>query len=71
MLISNASINRRSTVFALMLIILIVGIFSYMVLPRESTPDITIPYVLVVTPYEGVSSLRYREPDNPSDRAQA
>ncbi len=56
MLISNASIDRRSTVFALMLIILITGIFSYMVLPRESTPDITIPYVLVVTPYEGVSS---------------
>ncbi|PLX79350.1 MAG: AcrB/AcrD/AcrF family protein [Desulfuromonas sp.] len=56
MLISNASINRRSTVFALMLIILIVGIYSYIVLPRESTPDITIPYVLVVTPHEGVAS---------------
>lgn len=55
MLISNVSIDRRSTVFALMLIILIVGIYSYMVLPRESTPDITVPYVLVVTPYEGVT----------------
>ncbi len=55
MLISNAAIDRRSTVFALMLIILIVGIYSYVVLPRESTPDITIPYVLVVTPYEGVT----------------
>ncbi|WP_303721629.1 efflux RND transporter permease subunit [Malonomonas rubra] len=56
MLISNVSIDRRSTVFALMLIIVVVGIYSYIVLPRESTPDITIPYVLVVTPYEGVSS---------------
>lgn len=55
MLISNAAIDRRSTVFALMLIILIVGIYSYIVLPRESTPDITVPYVLVVTPYEGVT----------------
>ena len=55
MLISNAAIDRRSTVFALMLIILIIGIYSYIVLPRESTPDITIPYVLVVTPYEGVT----------------
>ncbi len=55
MLIANAAIDRRSTVFALMLIIVIVGIYSYVVLPRESTPDITIPYVLVVTPYEGVS----------------
>lgn len=56
MLISDVSIDRRSTVFALMLIILVVGIYSYLVLPRESSPDITIPYVLVVTPYEGVSS---------------
>ncbi|MEE4254089.1 MAG: efflux RND transporter permease subunit [Desulfuromusa sp.] len=55
MLIANAAIDRRSTVFALMLIILIVGIYSYIVLPRESTPDITVPYVLVVTPYEGVT----------------
>jgi len=56
MLISNAAIRQRSTVFALMLIIVLVGIYSYIVLPRESTPDITIPYVLVVTPYEGVAS---------------
>ncbi|PLX88545.1 MAG: AcrB/AcrD/AcrF family protein [Desulfuromonas sp.] len=56
MLISNAAIDRRSTVFALMLIIFVVGVYSYIVLPRESAPDITIPYVLVVTPYEGVAS---------------
>lgn len=56
MLISNVSIDRRSTILALMLIILITGIYSYIVLPRESTPDITIPVVLVVTPYEGVTS---------------
>ncbi len=56
MLISNAAIRQRSTVFALMLIIIVVGIYSYATLPRESTPDITIPYVLVVTTYEGVSS---------------
>ncbi len=55
MLISNVSIERRSTVLALMLIILIVGTYSYIVLPRESTPDITIPVVLVVTTYEGVT----------------
>ncbi len=55
MLISNAAIARRSTVLALMLLILVTGIYSYIVLPRESTPDITIPVVLVVTPYEGVT----------------
>ena len=56
MQLSNVAIDRRSTVFALMLIIIIVGLYSYIVLPRESTPDITIPVVLVVTPYEGVTS---------------
>ncbi|PLX99037.1 MAG: AcrB/AcrD/AcrF family protein [Desulfuromonas sp.] len=55
MLISDASINRRSTVLALMLIILLSGIYSYISLPRESFPDITVPYILVVTPYEGVT----------------
>jgi CzcA family heavy metal efflux pump len=56
MLISNAAIRQRSTVFALMLIIIVVGIYSYVTLPRESNPDITIPIVLVQTNYEGVSS---------------
>lgn len=56
MLISNAAVDRRSTVFALMLIILVVGIYSYIVLPRESAPDITIPVVMVITNYEGVAS---------------
>ncbi len=56
MLISNAAIRQRSTVFALMFISIVVGIYSYVTLPRESNPDITIPYVLVVTAYEGVAS---------------
>jgi CzcA family heavy metal efflux pump len=55
MLLSDASISHRSTVFALMIIIVIVGIYSYLTLPRESNPDITIPNVLVVTNYEGVA----------------
>jgi multidrug efflux pump len=33
-----------------------VGGYSYMVLPRESTPDITIPHVFVQTDYRGVSA---------------
>lgn len=56
MLLSNAAISHRSTVFTLMIFAVLAGIYSYLTLPRESTPDITIPYVLVVTPYEGVAS---------------
>ena len=56
MLITDASIARRTTVFVLMLIILVVGLFSYVTLPRESKPDITIPYILVQTTYKGAAS---------------
>ncbi|MDO3380062.1 efflux RND transporter permease subunit [Geoalkalibacter halelectricus] len=55
MLLSNAAISRRSTVFTLMVIALVAGLYSYLVLPRESAPDITIPVVLVVTNHEGVA----------------
>ncbi len=56
MLITDAAIMRRSTVFALMLIIFIAGLFSYITLPRESNPDITIPIIMVQTTYEGAAS---------------
>ena len=56
MLLTNAAISRRSTVFFLMIVIFIVGLFSYVTLPRESNPDITIPIILVQTTYEGAAS---------------
>ncbi len=56
MLLTNAAISRRSTVFFLMFVIFIVGLFSYVTLPRESNPDITIPIILVQTNYEGAAS---------------
>ena len=56
MLLTNAAISRRSTVFFLMIVIFIVGLFSYVTLPRESNPDITIPMILVLTTYEGAAS---------------
>jgi CzcA family heavy metal efflux pump len=56
MLLTDAAISRRSTVFALMIIIFIMGLFSYSTLPRESNPDITIPIILVQTTYEGAAS---------------
>ena len=56
MLITNAAISRRSLVFFLMIVIFIVGLFSYVTLPRESNPDITIPLIMVQTTYEGAAS---------------
>ncbi len=56
MIISDTAIKNRTSVLILALIILGVGIYSYKALPRESEPDITIPYVFVQTEYRGVSA---------------
>ena len=42
MIVSDTAIKNRISVLVLAVIILIVGTYSYMVLPRESDPDITI-----------------------------
>ncbi len=55
MKLTNVSIENRTSVFILVFIITIMGISSYLSLPRESAPDIEIPLVIVSTPYFGVS----------------
>ena len=53
--ITDLSIRNSTTVVVFMLLLLIVGLYSYLVMPREAAPDVAIPYVLVSTPYEGVA----------------
>ena len=55
MIVSNAAINRSTTVFVLLLLILVAGVFSYIQLPRESNPEVVIPYITIRVPYEGVA----------------
>jgi multidrug efflux pump subunit AcrB len=55
MIVNQAALKRQATVLALLVIIVIAGLYSYLTLPRESFPDITIPYVFVTTTYEGVA----------------
>jgi len=42
-------------IFAFMFIIVVLGLKSYMGLPRESSPDVKIPFVMVMAPYAGTS----------------
>ncbi len=56
MIISDTAIKNRVSILVLVVIILGVGLYSYISLPRENTPDITIPYVFVQTDYRGVSA---------------
>ncbi len=55
MILSDTAVRQRISVIVLAVIILVFGAYCYTVLPRESEPDITIPYVFVSTSYKGVS----------------
>ncbi|MDZ7683533.1 MAG: efflux RND transporter permease subunit [Fodinibius sp.] len=53
--LSSFSINNRISVLVLVVLVAILGIQSYINIPKESSPDITIPNIMVITTYPGVS----------------
>jgi CzcA family heavy metal efflux pump len=55
MIVNQYALKRQVTVLALLLLMVVAGVYCYVTLPRESFPDITIPYVFVTTTYEGVA----------------
>ncbi len=55
MKIIDFSLTHKPSIFVLITIFVIMGLSSYSTLPRESAPAITIPIVLVSTPYFGVT----------------
>jgi len=55
MILSDYAIKFRTAVFVFVVVLVIVGAYSYVTLPREGTPDITIPYVFVSAHYEGTA----------------
>ncbi len=55
MFLTNWAIRKYMTIFVFVVFITIIGSVSYLGLPRESTPDIKIPYVIVSTMYLGVA----------------
>ena len=55
--ISTWSINNKMTVFVLIAMIFLAGIFSYKSMPREAYPEIIIPEIYIATPYPGNSAL--------------
>ena len=56
MRLTRGAIARYPMIFAFMFIIILLGLKSYVDLPRESSPDVKIPFVSVVAPYAGTSS---------------
>ena len=55
MIIPITAVKKRTSVVVLAIIIIIFGFMSYNSLPRESAPDITIPYIFIITNYPGVA----------------
>ncbi|MCO4760370.1 MAG: efflux RND transporter permease subunit [Myxococcales bacterium] len=55
MVITRYAIRFRTAVFVLIFNLLIVGLISFQAMPREMTPDIEIPVVVVQVPYPGAS----------------
>ena len=55
MKITAGAIRTYPMIFAFMAVIAILGLRSYNELPRESAPDVKIPFVMVVAPYAGTA----------------
>jgi len=53
--LSSFSINNRISVLVLLTLVAVMGIVSYITIPKESFPSITVPNIFVVTIYPGVS----------------
>ena len=55
MTISELAVKHKPVIYILFAIIVLVGTASYMTIPRESSPSITIPYIFISTTYAGAS----------------
>ncbi len=53
--ISSLSIDNRTTVYLLTVLITLIGVFSYLTLPKEQFPEVQIPTFNIVTIYAGAS----------------
>lgn len=47
--------NRKITLFFTAVIVL-AGLYSYYLLPRQESPDVSVPIAMIVTPYPGASA---------------
>ncbi len=53
--IIDAAIRRARTVLSILALILAAGLFAYLTIPKESSPDIDIPIIYVSMSHEGIS----------------
>ncbi|MCG7497636.1 efflux RND transporter permease subunit [Vibrio sp. Of7-15] len=51
----NAALTRSRTMLSLLVFIILAGIITYITIPKESNPDITIPIIYVSVSHQGIS----------------
>jgi len=57
----KAAINRRRITFFLAIVIAIVGIVTYRLLPKQESPDVSVPAAMIITAYPGASPTDVKE----------
>ncbi len=55
MSITGLSVKKSTTVMVMTVFIIVAGFVSYITIPREATPDVKIPFMIVSTVYPGVA----------------
>jgi multidrug efflux pump subunit AcrB len=55
MLVTNFSIKFRNAVLVFIFVLAIAGISTYINMPREGSPDITVPYITVASVFPGAA----------------
>ncbi|MCG9546744.1 efflux RND transporter permease subunit [Vibrio sp. Isolate33] len=53
--IIDAALSRARTMLSLLALILVSGVITYITIPKESSPDITIPIIYVSVGHQGIS----------------
>jgi len=51
----DAALSRTRTMLTLLVFILVAGVLTYIAIPKESSPDITIPIIYVSVSHQGIS----------------
>ncbi|WP_299688839.1 efflux RND transporter permease subunit [uncultured Vibrio sp.] len=51
----DAALSRARTMLSLLALILVAGVVTYLTIPKESSPDITIPIIYVSVGHQGIS----------------
>src|SRR5688572_6242337 len=55
--LTSWSIDNRATIYIITILITLAGILSYLSIPKEQFPDVTVPQIFVTTIYPGASPL--------------